>query len=358
MKLSSLSLISLVFLVGCTPSQNTHQLDLVPKTFQDLPGWDQDSQTEAIVALKNSCSALLKKSDSTKMITTPQGDGTVQDWKSFCNGLNQRDFQTPQDIRTYLEEQTSPYQLTMDGCDHGTFTGYYIPILKGSRSRHGVYQTPLYRLPGKGIKYKIPRNKIVKGALSGKKLEIVWVDDPIEAFFVQIQGTGRVRLENGEELRLSMAGQNGYPYYAIGKTLIDRGILTPETTSMQSIKSWLRNNPGQAETLMSENESYVFFKESPWTGDVVGSQNVPLTPQRSMAVDRSYISLGTPLWLDATSPSTGHPPLQRLLVAQDTGGAIKGAVRGDYYWGVGDEAAESAGHMNAQGSLYVLLPKR
>lgn len=354
-KISILGLLS--FLVGCSSDQK-HNLDLKATSFNNLPGWDQDHQAKALPALSHSCRALDRKADSAEMITRPDGQGKAGDWKPFCRALRESHLQKDDQVRDFMESRLTPYQIALEGESKGTFTGYYIPILRGSRTRHGAYQTPLYRLPGKGVKYKISRSKIVAGGLKGKGLEIVWVDDPIEAFFVQIQGTGRVRLENGQEIRLSMAGQNGFPYFPIGKALIDRGILTSETVSMQAIKKWLRNNPKQAESIMSLNQSYVFFKESPWTGDVVGSQNVPLTAHRSMAVDREYISLGTPLWLNASSPMSGKGPLQQLMVAQDTGGAIKGAVRGDYYWGVGDQAAEAAGRMNSTGSLYLLLPKR
>lgn len=345
------------FLSGCSTDQK-HNLDLIPTSFEKLPGWEQDHQLKALPSLSHSCRALEKKADSAEMITRPDGGGKAADWKPFCRNLRNTQLQNNDQVRDFMESHLKPYQVALGRETHGTFTGYYIPILRGSRTRHGPYQTPLYRLPGKGVKVKIPRNKIVAGALKGKGLEIVWVDDPIEAFFVQIQGTGRVRLENGQELRLSMGGQNGFPYFPIGKALIDRGVLTSQNVSMQTIKKWLRENPRQAESIMSQNQSYVFFKESPWTGDVVGSQNVPLTAHRSMAVDRDYISLGTPLWLDASSPSSGKAPLQQLMVAQDTGGAIKGAVRGDYYWGVGGQAAELAGRMNSTGSLYILLPKR
>lgn len=352
-----ITLLLLTLLAGCTSVKQGDHLDLIPKSFNDLTGWQDDQFLKVIDPLKHSCRALLKKSKDSEMITHADGSGRAGDWHPFCRALNANAYTTNGEVRSFLEAYLQPYQITLDKDSYGTFTGYYIPILRGSRTRHGPYQTPLYRFPGKKANHKITRNKIVKGAFKGKGLEIVWVDDPIEAFFVQIQGTGRVRLEDGSELRLSMAGQNGYPYFPIGKELIDRGILTPETVSMQSIKKWLRENPSQAENLMSLNQSYVFFKESPWTGDVVGSQNVPLTPHRSMAVDRSFISLGTPLWLEATPPTPNHGPLHQLMVAQDTGGAIKGAVRGDYYWGVGDKAAEAAGRMNSTGSLYVLFPK-
>lgn len=345
------------FLVGCSTEQKPN-LDLIPTSFDNLPGWEQDYQLRALPSLAHSCRALEKKADSAEMVTRPEGGGKAADWKPFCKAIKTSRLSSNDQVRDFMESRLMPYQIALGGETKGTFTGYYIPILQGSRTRHGPYQTPLYRFPGKSAKIKIPRSKIVAGALKGKGLEIVWVDDPIEAFFVQIQGTGRVRLENGQELRLSMGGQNGFPYFPIGKALIDRGVLTPQNVSMQTIKKWLRENPRVAESIMSLNQSYVFFKESPWTGDVVGSQNVPLTAHRSMAVDRDYISLGTPLWLDASSPQSGKAPLQQLMVAQDTGGAIKGAVRGDYYWGVGGQAAESAGHMNSTGVLYLLLPKR
>lgn len=343
-----------LFLAGCATKV---ERDLTPVPFSNLPGWKKDHQLLALPALQRSCTVILKKSADTPMVTRGDGEGRAGDWFSFCKKLRSTEFKSHAQLRNFLENNLHPYQVAAAGKPDGVFTGYYEPILNGSLRRHGKYQTPLYKMPGNGIKYKMPRSRIVKGALKGKGLELVWVDDPVEAFFIQVQGSGRIRLDNGRELRLGYAGQNGYPYFPIGKALLDKGAIQHGHVTMQNIKKWLHNHPRQAESIMSQNESYVFFKISTAQNGPIGSHGVPLTPQRSMAVDRSFISLGTPLWLDATHPDHHKPHLKKLMVAQDTGGAIKGAVRGDYFWGSGTSAANYAGAMNAKGHLYVLLPR-
>ncbi len=358
MKIQSTGLIlvigALTMLSGCA-DQNKE--GLVPTSFCHLPGWDNDRHAEVVPALAHTCSVIEKKPDSAKMITRADGKGFASDWKPVCKKFKETRFESHKDVKDFCEAHLTPYQMSLTSGTSGTFTGYYIPILKGSRKRYGPYQTPLYKMPGKGLSRKLPRSKIVGGAFKGKGLEIMWVTDPIDAFFVQIEGTGKVLMDTGEELRINYTGQNGYPYFPIGKAMVERGLLEKGNVTMQSIKKWLKEHPKQAESIMSLNQSYVFFDVKPWNGDVVGSHNVPLTPHRSLAVDRSYISLGTPLWLAADHPHPDKPALQQLMVAQDTGGAIKGAIRGDYYWGIGDQAADHAGRMNSKGELYLLLPK-
>lgn len=341
-------------LAGCSTKV---ERDLTQVSYDSLPGWKKDKQLLALPAMLRSCTVILKKSPGTPMLTRRDSSGSAKDWFRFCKKLQSKQFHTHKEFREFIESNLQPYQVSASGNHQGVFTGYYEPILKGSLRRHGVYQTPLYRLPGKGVGYKVPRSKIVKGALKGKKLELVWVSDPVDAFFMQIQGSGRIRLENGKELRLGYAGQNGYPYFPIGKELLDRGILAQGQVSMQAIKKWLHSHPRQAESVMSKNQSYVFFSILKSPEGPIGSHGVPLTPHRSLAIDRNFITLGTPLWLDATHPNHRQPHLQKLMVAQDTGGAIKGAVRGDYFWGSGTKAGQYAGAMNASGHIYILLPK-
>jgi membrane-bound lytic murein transglycosylase A len=197
------------------------------------------------------------------------------------------------------------------------------------------------------------RAEIERGALDADRLALFWVDDPVDAFFLQVQGSGRVALPNGTQIRLGYDGQNGQPYVAIGKKLVERGALTVDQVSLQSIRAWIKAHPDQADTLMDENPSYVFFRELAGDGPL-GSEGVVLTAGRSLAVDRNFIPLGAPVYL-ATDDSTS--PLQRLMVAQDTGGAINGPVRGDVFWGFGADAETRAGNMRAQGKYYLLLPK-
>lgn len=350
----ALFILGLFFLGGCDQKK---EMSLVPTSYNDLPGWHRDRHVEALPALMHTCNVIAKKPDSAKMLTRSDGQGTAADWKPVCKKLQQAKFTSHQDVKSFFEIHLTPHQISQGGDTFGMFTGYYVPVLKGSKRKHGPYQTPLYKKPGKAAWQKLSRAQIVRGGLKGKGLEIVWVDDPIDAFFVQIQGTGKVMMDTGEQLRINVSGQNGFPYFPIGKAMLEKGYLEKGNVSMQSIRRWLKEHPAQAESIMSLNESYVFFDVKPWSGDVIGSHNTPLTAHRSLAVDRSYIPLGTPLWLSAPHPFPGNAPLQQLMVAQDTGGAIKGAVRGDYYWGVGHHAAEHAGKMSSKGQMYVLLPR-
>jgi membrane-bound lytic murein transglycosylase A len=187
-------------------------------------------------------------------------------------------------------------------------------------------------------------------------LEIVWVDDPVDAFFLHIQGSGRVRMEDGSVIRLGYAGHNGHAYFAIGRELVRRGNMTVDQVSMQSIRAWMEIHSEQAADLMLLNPSYIFFKEIDGGGPI-GAQGVILTPGRSLAVDRRYVPLGVPVWLDTADPLKPGKPWRRLMVAQDTGGAIKGIVRGDIFFGYGDTAAKQAGRMRQQGHVYLLLPR-
>ncbi len=346
------------FFTGCqTQPCGPSKLDLIPVSYQDLPGWREDKTLHALPALKRSCNALLKKDPSTPMVTRAGRQGVAADWQPFCSQIADTSSHTETSLRQVIQRHLRPYQASCSQGSTGLFTGYDEPELRGSIHRHGRYQTPLYRLPSGNVRYKgMPRSRIVKGGLKGRGLEVVWVDDPIDAFFLQIQGSGRVRLENGDIMRLGYAGTNGCAYYAIGKALIDRGALTAETVSRQTIRAWLRAHPRQAESIMSLNKSYVFFRIRHGEGPI-GSHGVPLTPQRSLAVDREYITLGTPMWVNLSHPDAGQRRIQSLVVAQDTGGAIKGGVRGDLFWGCGSQAADWAGRMKSHGEYYLLLPK-
>lgn len=357
-RLCFLALLAISFLlVGCQPqTQFSSPIELTPVSYQDLPGWKEDRMLKALPALKRSCSTLLKKDPATPMLTNRCGSGFAGHWRPFCTQVATNPPKAETDLRRLIQRYLKPYQASSSKGTTGLFTGYDEPELRGSKRRHGRYQTPLYRLPGAKIRYKgMPRSRIVKGGLKGRGLELVWVDDPVAAFFLQIQGSGRVRLEDGSIMRLGYAGTNGCGYYAIGKYLIERGALSSNNVSRQSIRKWLKAHPREAESVMSLNKSYVFFQVRHGEGPI-GSHGVALTPQRSLAVDREYISLGTPLWIDLSHPDKGTPRIQSLVVAQDTGGAIKGGVRGDLFWGCGPTADDCAGRMKSRGEYYLLLP--
>ena len=263
----------------------------------------------------------------------------------------------------------------------GLFTGYFEPHLRGSWSKTAKYKFPLYRRPpelinvdlgrfrpalrGRGIsgsvrgKRLVPfadRKAIRRGALAGRGLEFLWVDNEVDVFFLHVQGSGRVVMTDGSVVRVGFAGRNGLPYKSIGREMIKMGVLQRDKVSMQSIRQWLSANPLRAKDVMDRNKSYIFFSRIKGPGPV-GAQGVALTPGRSLAVDRRYFPLGLPFWLDTSDPLDGRKPLRRLMIAQDTGGAITGPVRGDLFWGYGAEARERAGKMKSSGRYFILLPK-
>jgi membrane-bound lytic murein transglycosylase A len=358
----------LIFLIGgiilsaCQSPNDQSNLEYISTYFGALPGWDKDKTLEALPAIERSCEAILKADPNKIYWTRPDGNpGYALDWHPFCNAVKSYCASSKKndeaEWRALLVHYLIPYKLSLNGSCIGKFTGYYEPLLRGATRRYGSYQTPLYKLPKEGtVNVNIPRKDIVDGKLQGNGLELVWVDDSIDAFFLQIQGSGRVLLDDGKMLRLGYAGTNKHPYFPIGKALVRNGALKLEEVSMQDIRSWLMTHPKEADIIMNENESYVFFRilneENP-----IGSQGVPLTPTRSMAIDPKFISLGTPIWVNLAHPDKEQGSLQHLMIAQDTGGAIKGGLRGDYFWGFGGKSAEYAGKMNSDGEYYVLLPK-
>jgi membrane-bound lytic murein transglycosylase A len=282
--------------------------------------------------------------------------------------------------RAFLERRFQPVAV-----GQGTLTGYFEPELRGSATRDARFATPLHARPPELVEVDLgafapdlrgrrtagvvrdgrlqpfaDRAAIAGGALAGRGLELLWVDDPVDAFFLQIQGSGRVRMADGRVLRLGYAGQNGHPYFAVGRALVERGVLTRETASMQSIRARMAQaGPQEAAALMALNPSYVFFRVldglPPGAGPV-GTLGAPLTPMRSVAVDRAETALGLPVWVAGRDPLDGTP-LRRLTVAQDTGGAIRGAARADLFTGWGTEAAERAGRMRDAAEMFVLVPR-
>ena len=355
-------------------------LVLTPVSFAQLPGWTGDSVNEALPALRGSCKVFQRKAPGERVGPSGIG-GRVANWHRVCLALSQLSKDNPAFTRRYFEQQFDPYLVSNRSQASGLFTGYFEIELRGSRTQNGAYKTPLYSKPqdvvsinlgqfssdwvGKKITGRVTGDRVIpaqtrreidEGALAGKGLEILWVDDPVDAFFLHIQGSGRVVMDDGSIVRVGFAGRNGHRYVAIGRELVNRGGISKQTVSMQSIRSWLRVNKSDAAPVMQLNPSYIFFQTLQGPGPV-GAQGVVLTPGRSLAVDRSFIPLGVPIWLSTTSPLDPSEPLNRLVVAQDTGSAIKGPVRGDLYWGYGENAALNAGFMKSKGRYYVLLPK-
>jgi len=354
---------------------------LTPVTFEQLPGWQDDAMSAALPAFLRSCQKW-QEMDPAKPLGAGGFAGTVADWLPLCNtawGLTPRD---DIDMRGFFTRWFVPFLVSgSDGAD-GLFTGYYEPELYGSLQPQHPFTTPLYRLPddlvsvplgqfrsdleGQSIVGRVQGNQFLpyysyqeidQGALAGRGLELLWVDDPIDAFFLMIQGSGIIYLPDGTTMRVGYAGKNGRPYVAIGRVLADMGQIPLEQVSLASIRAWLEANPDRAKSVMYQNPSFVFFREIEGEGPI-GAQGTVLTPGRSMAVDNRFIPYGAPLFVETIWPSGVDQGLamRRLFIAQDTGGAIRGAVRGDIYWGSGKVAEQYAGNMKAQGRYYILLP--
>jgi membrane-bound lytic murein transglycosylase A len=333
----------------------------------DLPGWRDDQVSEAWSAFIASCGPL----------------STRDPWRSVCAAASRMTSPTADAARRFFEGSFTPWQVAgSDGADEGLITGYYEPLLRGSRKPSNRYRYPLYSVPDDLVTVELAdlypelKGMRLRGKIDGRRLvpyydrsqienaeaplrgrELVWVDDAIDLFFLHVQGSGRILLETGETIRVGYADQNGYPYRSIGRLLVERGELALEQASMQGIKTWARANPQRVTQLLNTNGSYVFFRELPsGAGGPPGALGVALAPRRSIAIDARYVPLGAPVYVATTWPNTARP-LNRLTVAQDTGSAIRGAVRADYFWGYGEAAALEAGRMKQRLRMWVLLPQ-
>ena len=363
-------LLTLALLSGCSlfrpaPSPNA----LLEDDFASLPGWQQDDVREAWPAFLASCDKLKKHPA----------------WKTPCTAAQLVDASDAAAIRTFFEARFIPLRAyNAEAQETGLMTGYYEPLLRGARQRSGAFQTPLLARPddllsvepnnappelkgprarsrrvnGQHLPY-LTRAEITASEQFQNKV-ILWVDDPVDAFFLQVQGSGRVQLaDTNETVRLAYADQNGHPYQSIGRYLADRGEIPIEQASAQGIKAWLAANPSRQAELFNANPSYIFFKEEKIADPRIGPKGalgVPLTPARSVAVDPAYIPLGGPVFISTLHPGDNQP-LQRLAIAQDTGSAIKGGARIDYFWGFGQEAGEVAGKTKQRAAVWVLRPR-
>jgi peptidoglycan lytic transglycosylase A len=345
---------------------------LKPVRWIEVPLWKDDSPGEAWPAFLLSCSTLVKRSA----------------WQAVCSEAMSMPAPDEMAARAFFEKHFQPYQaLQEDGGVEGLVTGYYEPLLKGDRVRTERARYPLYAAPDDLITVDLasiyPELKTLRlrGRLVGNKVvpypsrkeieappanangysfkgrPIAWAEDPVDLFFLQVQGSGRIELPDGSHMRVGYADQNGYPYQSIGKLLVERGELKLEQASMQGIKDWGAKHPDKLPELLASNPSFVFFRELPnGLSGPLGSLGVPLSGGRSIAVDTHFIPLGAPVFLATTLPSS-LLPLNRLVMAQDTGSAIRGGVRADFFWGFGDKAGELAGRMKQRGRMWVLLPK-
>lgn len=357
-------------LAGCISISSKPPGIGAPVPWSALPDWEQDRPAQAWPGLLSSCTRLAARDAR---------------WRALCADAEL--FPEPDDAtaRAFFETRFVPHEVINESGRHeGLVTGYYEPLLHGSLVKTKRYRYPIYRTPpdllaidlaelypelrGKTLRGRLHEHRVVPyfsraeigdGANPLAGNELVWVDDPVALFFLQIQGSGRVQLPDRSTLFVGYADQNGHPYTAIGRKLIEMGALTPEEVSLQSIRDWLQAHPNQAEAVLNSNPSYVFFTlRDPELPGPIGSLSVPLVPERSIAVDPAYIPLGTPVWVDTVLPprDDGARPYRRLVFAQDTGGAVKGAVRADVFFGYGAEAEDLAGRMKQSARLYVLLP--
>ena len=379
-----LSLVALAALgAACTtlpppaprPGPEATRAILKPVVFAQIPGWASDATAEAWPALLAECAALMAQ------------PATATIWREPCSAAVAVDARDSQSVRAFLERYLTAYQaLAPDGGETGLVTGYYEPLLEGSRVRSERHRYPLFAPPDDLLTvdlaaiYPELKDKRVRGRVEGKRVvpywsradiedgkaplagkELVFVDDPVEAFFLQIQGSGRIRLAEGGILRVGYADQNGHPFRSVARMLIERGAIEPGEATMQGIKAWAQAHPEELPALLNENPSYIFFREATPAADAtidgpIGTLGVPLAAGRAIAVDPRSIPLGAPVFLATTWPLSRRP-LDRLVFAQDTGGAIRGPLRVDFFWGFGEEAGREAGRMKQEGRLWVLWPK-
>lgn len=329
--------------------------------FSRLNGFETDKVSEALPALRKSCSVLQKK---------------YKQWYDVCKKMD-APFRSDDEFRSFLKRNFIPYAV--ENGRNGLFTGYYEPEIEGSAVRTKEYATPVYGLPrnivridlgkfnpkyrgeilfGKQEKNEITpyltRREIEAGKIKFPADVIAWVKEPVDLFILQIQGSGILKLPDGKRIGIGYDGNNGHSFTGIGSVMAKKGLLKKGVYTMSEIRDWLVGHPERAREMMYENKRYIFFKKLDKPG-AVGAFGVPLTAGRSLAVDPAYIPLGSFLWLQTNYDKL---PLNRLMTAQDTGNAIKGSVRGDFFWGTGDKALEKAGSMKSQGTYFLLLPKK
>jgi len=358
-------------LVSCTTTQEynlVQQLSLTPVSFKDVPGWKQDHHQLALSSFKKSCLKLLQKPFSiTKWNKVLGRAGT---WTNSCVSANTLGIINRRKARKFFENHFRPHKVT----GYGLFTGYYEPTIGGSLTRTGRYQFPIYEKPagwpptqsrkfsvsGRSksgvLKYYPTRKEIDDGILEDKAKVLAWASSPVDVFFLHIQGSGIIKVRDNKIMRLGFAGHNGHKYTSIGKVLKSKGEIPSEKLSMQSIRAWLLANPRKAMSVMHKNARYIFFRKLKSAGPL-GAQGVSLTPGRSLAIDPKFIPYGTPIWLDFQAPIFKKSTFQRLLIAQDTGAAIRGPVRGDIFFGRGILAAKQAGHLKHRGKVFLLIPQ-
>ena len=348
-----------------------------PVAFSNVPGWDTDNMAEALPAWRHSCRWILGFEPAREL---GPAAGTAGDWQDACQQITTLSDNDTAGLRDFLEANFVALHVTGPDDPQGLFTGYFEPILEAARTKSDDFAEPIYALPedhvtvnlgtfdpalkGKAVVGRVEDRKLVPyrergeidaGAITDKAQTLFWARDPLDVFILQVQGSGIVALPDGTQQRIGFAGHNGHGYGSLGRWLIDQGELQPNRATWEDIRGWLESNPDRARAALAVNPRYIFFRELDGEGPL-GAAGVPLTPERSMAVDTEHVPLNVPVWLDIEHPD-GQTRLQRLMLAQDVGSAIKGVVRGDFYWGTGRAALDKAGRMKSTGRYYMLVPR-
>ena len=349
-----------------------------PVAFDALPGWRDDALASALPAWRRSCARLLSGPGDREV---GPAAGTVADWRPVCAGLARMPDGDTAALRGFIEANLAPLQVRGAADDPGLFTGYFEPIIEASRERSPRYHEPIYALPrdhvsvrlgafdpdlegrrivgrvenGRLVPYR-QRGEIAAGAIDETADVLFWARDTLDVFILQVQGSGIVALPDGTRTRIGFAGHNGHDYGSVGRFLIERGELDAGRAGWEDIRAWLEANPETMRETLAVNRRFIFFREIDGDGPI-GASGVTLTAERSLAVDPKHVPLNVPVWLDAEHPDGDAERLQRLMLAQDTGNAIRGAVRGDFYWGTGRAALDKAGRMKSRGAYYILVPR-
>ena len=377
--LKTLALSTVLFVVGCGDDIQTDKLAVFEKMrIGQLPNIQNDNMVGALQANKKSCSVFLRQADN-KMVGTKTVPLRAKHMKSVCTSL--LPIKTVGSYKRWLSSRFDAWQVSsVSGNTTGKFTGYFEAELLGSLRKTSEYKHPIYGLPHDMAIADLSkwRNNKAKGTIVGRVVDkkfvpymkrgdidakvidapvLAWALDPVDVFLLHIQGSGRIKLAGGDVLRLGYAGNNGHKYKSLGKALIDKGHMTYSNANWDNIKAWVENNPDKADSMLATNERYIFFRNiKSNVGGPIGKMGVPLTPGRSIAVDYGIIPMGLPLWLDAEGVGN-IDRISRLMQTQDTGSAIRGPVRGDFFWGYGEKALAFAGKMKSKGTYYIFLPK-
>ena len=344
-------------------------------SFTQLSGWENENFSDIISVFNKNCGQILKNQNS--YISTDSLKIKTSDLQDKCKKFSAQNIKSSADMKKFIETEFIPYLVTDNSNPEGKFTSYYEAVINASYNKNDKYKYPVYGKPNDLIEInlrdfdkELPNTRLVGRIVNNKFVPyynrrdienngisapvIMWGDDLIDIHFMQIQGSAVAKMNDGSEVRIGYADNNGHKFKGIGSILISKGYIKPEDSSMPKIREWLRKNPDKAKDLMAENDRFIFQKINNADGPL-GAFGVSLTAGRSLAVDTRYIPLGSILWLDTISPDKRN--INKIVFAQDIGSAIKGVVRGDYFWGHGEEALKHAGRMNSSGKYYLLLPK-